>query len=256
MRKLQLGGALALGMVIVTMGGASAQALSEDVKQDLYGAVNRVTRIKDEIQQCGAACQSATFPGVSNYLERLLNDAHKEMTDAEAEQYIAALNDAEVAAPLLSGLARQKSEKAQSAAQGTVSTPVRKTEITSVMTEMELELPETGNQTEMPEPVEVKTTVKKPAEAAKAVNEKKAENVKTVQVAKAEDEKAPVTKTEKASSAENLETKTAEDVEVPATGRYQDEQKISAGMLVVAGVAVVIATIGATILIIRMKKDA
>lgn len=234
MKGLRLSGALMLGMAAVVAGGAEAWALDEKVEQDLYGAVNRVTMIKQEIDDCGAACQSTMFPGVSDYLGRLLDDAHKEMTEAEAQQYIAALEDAAVAAPLLTGLKAQ-----QTAAQ-------MKSTVSYVATES-VAAETVDDALVMSEDAEKKEVVAetKPVTVVKEVSPKT-----TVKVEKVETEKEIASvEVEAENKAEDVE------VEVPATGVAEEDREVNAKVLIVAGVAVVVATIGTTLLIIRMKRN-
>ncbi len=200
--------------------------------QELQQAMDAVQKLVDRED----GCESTTYPGIKNYLEGLLEKANNGTTsEAEYRELLAALNEGAEGANLLLGVDRK--DTAELAVVKDTKLPVS----FYVSEKDDAKTPDTG-------------TVS--PELLKEYQRQQAAQNNVVRVT--ENDIAPEDDGETAveDTTQDDEKKTAEaekeqqKVAVPRT----NESKANAPMLAIAGASVVIATAGATVLLLRSKK--
>lgn len=207
MSKTRILGALVLAMGI-SFGAAmpnSAFATSKTLAE--------LTAEAKSAQKYAAGHSSAEYPGMSKYLQKLINFAEADKIENEAE-LIKALDEAMMAMPL-------------------IYPEMTKTVATSVQA------------LNLSEPVEVAEVTT--AEATNMASEPTLATTVALTVV-AEDEPTA----EDAPAAQDYAESVEAAVDLPNTG---ETRRAGLGELILAGAAVVLGTIGATVLIVRSRKN-
>lgn len=235
MRKAQVMSALAL---VLSIGGnipVSAYA-SEDVAAPK--ATNVTKEAAEAVANTPASADSVAskYPGLDKYLNNLAGqyDAH-----SNDPQYMAALSEATEAARLLKGLGSTSKQAV---------TPAEQTKATSMVVAKTADQSVSKTQTVVRETNNAEVPVEaKPAEQIAAnISVKIAENP-AVTEAKAESEAEP--KVEELAVED--ESEATNEVELPNTGA---EKKIGVGEMMLVSAAVVVATVGASLMVLHSRK--
>lgn len=226
MRKTQVVSVLALMLVLGIYTSGSTYA-----KDSLVTAA-------EAAQAAPESSISAKYPGLDKYLDKMISQYEDNSSAGAAE----ALSEATEAVNLLKGVnVKTQSETTQS---NTVSNASRNTFVTyssssaaQVATVVETKQPEI---TKQPEQVATNIAVK--------VEEKPVVQAQEVVAESKVEEK---TEGSKESTKVEEQPEMTDDVELPNTGV---EKKIGAGEMILVSAAVVIATVGATLMVLRSRK--
>lgn len=244
MRKAQVMSAVALMLVL----GINATAYVFAGDETAVQGAGTGTVTKDETMRVVGAEESTNsvaskYPGLDKYLTDLANKYDKHSDDAG---YMAALSEATEAAKLLKGISSTNSVAEQagevSAASRTVSSTSRNETVStygasSTAVVAEASRPEIKEQ---PERVATNVAVKVEEKPVVQHNAEVAQHDDSESIAK-----------EDVKSDEAAEEPDTDDVELPNTGI---EKKIGVGEMILVSVAVVVATVGATLAVLHSRK--
>lgn len=224
-------GAVERESIVLTAASESAQNVERT--KSLPTAVNDVEKVLEETKNV----TNTEYPGLREYLQGLVDES-KNSKNQGSQELTEALEEASVAAALLTGTYKSSAVADKSSA---ATRTIGKT-MAYATTTQKVEAEE--------EPVAEK-------QATPAVE--LANATVTVTVVSSEETKAGTVDEEnldKTADKQNLEQiaeqSSDEAIEVPKTG----EAKTNFGILIVAGVGVVVATLGATVAILRSRKNA
>ncbi len=255
MRTTYVWGALVLGLALATVNSSAVLAQgAAEAQETKTVAITTSQANKAEILEKAKEAKklaqqnpSTTYPGLDKYIGKLIDGVEKNKY-ANADEALAALEEATEAIPLLlevkvdNNVAKSNAERTESVVK-TQSQQNAKVETPKVETvqAQKIEVVETKSATT----TETKTETKVEAKTVKANAKDEAKLTDTTIKVEVADEKQP----------ENspAEAKQDETVELPKTG---EEKKAGVGVLILAGIVVVLATVGMTVLIVKGKKNA
>lgn len=253
MRKNYVWGALASGLMFMMMNSEIALAQGQAETQETKTVTTEVRAEREAILQKAKEAKelavknpSKTYPGLDKYIDGLIQGLENNKY-SNPEEALAALDEAAEAIPLLLGT-KQTQAVAENHTQTQLTQPTQSTELTRMQVAVgEKEVPkETQQEKPVVEP--------KVEEAPRQEATHKAPVVKPVQAeAKLADTTIKVEVAEKDDENETANDGEADAVELPKTG---EGNKAGVGVLIIAGMLVVAATAGMTVLIVKGKKNA
>lgn len=247
MRKAQVVSALALVLAIggnIPVGAYASEEVAApkatNVTKDAAEAVANTPASADSV--------ASKYPGLDKYLNNLAGqyDAH-----SNDPQYMAALSEATEAARLLKGLGSTPKQAVTAAEQAeTTATPAVDNAASRSAAKAKPVAHEVNN-TVVPAAGSAQAAEKEPgvqlAEQIAANISVKVAEKPAVAESKAEPEDAP--KAEESATEEK--SGATDEVELPNTGT---EKKIGVGEMVLVSTAVVVATVGASLMVLRSRK--
>lgn len=210
--------ALAMGLIVVNPCDSYAVQIENGVTKAAQEQRSLTTSVEDaeEALAYAKAHKSAEYPGLDSYLEKLITAAKADEVENETE-LVRALDEATAAVPFLTA----KDEKV-------AKRDVKNTEAASVQ-----------------------TVTKKTAEKTAGTTGAAGTAGMAIKLMVQDDARTPANDepTENGESAGNVEP--AENVELPATG---ETESLGLGNFILVGAVVALATMGATLLIVKSKK--